>query len=195
MVSKWYNNVFFIPHTANQNKQRGSVTTKYISMNLSNAGATWFAIALVFLTAVIITKAAPKIRTTSGPVCNRPPPPPVVSFVALIGLVHILFTKGFEAMILNQYRKLGSVFTVSFIGKKVTFLIGPEVSGHFYQGPDSEVSPNMFEFTVPILGKDVGYSVDSATRNEQIRFSTDALKPSKLRSLVGLMLQEVEVCI
>ncbi|KAK3120273.1 hypothetical protein QOZ80_9AG0684840 [Eleusine coracana subsp. coracana] len=153
-------------------------------------GAVWFGIALVFIAAIISDVA--KRRNMSGPIRHRPPPPPVVKLTVFIGLLHTLFTKGLQEMMFDQYKRFGSVFTVNFIGRKVTFLVGPKVSGHFYQGLDSEVSLNMFEFTVPMLGKDVGYSVDSAIRNEQNRFWTDALKPSKLRTHVGPMLQEVE---
>jgi sterol 14alpha-demethylase len=149
-------------------------------------------VALVFITA-ITTKAARRRRTTLDPVRNRPPPPPVVNCVSFIGLLHTLYTKGLQAMIYERYKKLGSVFTVSFIWWKVTFLVGPEVSRHFYQGLDSEVSVHMVGFSVPMIGKEVGYGVDAATQNEQTRFFSDALRPSKLRSHVGPMLQEVEV--
>ncbi|OEL27383.1 Obtusifoliol 14-alpha demethylase [Dichanthelium oligosanthes] len=142
-------------------------------MDVTN-GAVWLAIALVFIAATI-TKADPA-------------PPPVVNCGSLIGLLHTLFTKGLRAMIFDQYTKLGSVFTISFVGVKLTFLIGPEVSAHFYQGLDSEVSRNMHEFTVPmIIGKDVGYDID-----EHKRIFSGALKASKLSSQVAPMLQEVE---
>ncbi|KAL6654837.1 hypothetical protein ACP70R_008302 [Stipagrostis hirtigluma subsp. patula] len=149
--------------------------------------ALWFTITIIVLT--VITKIARR-RIMSDQVCNRPPPPPLVNGVSIIGT---LLMNGFGAMIYEQYTKLGSVFTISILGKKIAFLIGPEVSGHFYQGLDSEVSLNiMYEFLVPMVGKDTGYGVDATTRNEQIRFISDALKPSKLRSHVGPMLQEVE---
>jgi sterol 14alpha-demethylase len=161
-------------------------------MNTTNS-AVWLTVAaLVFITA-IITKAARSRRTTFDPVRNRPPPPPVVNCVSFIGLLHTLYTKGLQAMIYEQYKKLGGVFTVSFLWWKLTFLVGPEVSSHFYQGLDSEVSVHMVAFSVPMVGKEVGYGVDAATRNEQTRFYSDALRPSKLRSHVGPMLQEVEV--
>ncbi|OEL33697.1 hypothetical protein BAE44_0005284 [Dichanthelium oligosanthes] len=169
-----------------------SITASYISMCMtSGATAMWVAIALVFVTAVI-TKAM-RTRIKHDSVCTRPPPP-VVKGGSIIGLLHTFFTKGFRAMIQDQYAKLGSVFTISFFGLKCTFLIGPEVSGHFYQGLDSELSHGrILEFTVPMFGKEVGYGVDAATRSEQRRFEIDALKPSKLKSHVGPMLQEVEV--
>jgi sterol 14-demethylase len=97
-------------------------------------------------------------------------------------------------MLQEQYTKFGSVFTISFFGMKTTFLVGPEVSAHFYQGLESEISHgNILEFTVPMFGKDVAYGVDIATRTEQNRFYVDALKPAKLRCHVAPMLQEVEV--
>jgi sterol 14-demethylase len=75
-------------------------------------------------------------------------------------------------------------------------LIGPEVSDHFYQGMDSEIGiGNIREFTVPMIGKEVGDAVDTATQNEHGHSYYDELKffRSKLRSHVSPMLQEVEV--
>ena len=167
-----------------------SSSTNCVSMCVTS-GILWFSIVLSFIT-VVITKAT-RGRTRFNPKCNRPPPPEVKG-VSVIRVLHTLLTKGLQAMIHDQYTTLGSVFTISFFGHKVTFLIGPEVSAHFYQGLDSEISHGSgIEYTVPMIGKEVGYGVDAATRNEQNRFYYDALKPSKLRSHVGPMLQEVEV--
>jgi sterol 14alpha-demethylase len=149
-------------------------------------------LAMTFVITAIITKAA-RGRISSVPVCNRPLPP-VVTGGSMIELAHTLLTKGLKAMIHDQYTKLGSVFTVRFLGTKVTFLVGPEVSSHFFQGSDSEIGHGkILEFTVPMFGKEVGHGVDVTVRNEQNRFVSDALKPSKLRCHVGPMLQEVEV--
>jgi sterol 14-demethylase len=79
-------------------------------------------------------------------------------------------------------------------GLNVTLLIGPEVTGHFFQGLESEISHgNLFEFTVPMFGNTVFYGRDSATRVEQTRFHIEALKPSSLSRHVSPMIQEVEV--
>lgn len=90
--------------------------------------------------------------------------------------------------------KLGGVFTVSLLfGHRVTFLIGQEVLAHFFRAPASEISRgDLFEFTVPMFGQEVGYGVDAGTRDEQLRIFLDALKPSKLKSHVEPMLREVE---
>jgi sterol 14-demethylase len=50
------------------------------------------------------------------------------------------------------------------------------------------------EFTVPMLGREVGYGVNRGTRDEQLRIFVEALKPSKLRSNVEPILREVKVC-
>jgi sterol 14-demethylase len=108
----------------------------------------------------------------------------------------MVLTKGIQATIHKLYVKFGSVFTINFFGSKITFLIGPEVSSHFFQGPDSKISQgNFYEFTVPMFGQEIGFGVDNSTRSEQNRFFIDALNPSKLRGHVNPMLQEVEVYI
>lgn len=165
-------------------------TDNCVGMDLTN-GVVWFTIALVFIT-VALTKAT-RGRIMLDPKSNRPPPP-TVKGVSIIRVLHTLLTKGMRAMIHDQYTKLGSVFTISFFTIKITFLIGPEASAHLYQALDSEIGiGNTREFTVPMIGKEVGYAVDTATRNKQARFYHDELKSSKLRSHVGPMLQEVEV--
>ncbi|CAO2178622.1 unnamed protein product [Urochloa humidicola] len=156
-------------------------------MDLTNS-VVWLAVAIVFIIAVTAKIAIG--RTMIDPmICNRPFPPVVNSG----SLIRLLLTKGPQAMIQDQHKKLGSVFTVSFFGIKVTFLVGPEVSGHFYQGLESEISHgNTLEFLVPIFGKEVGYGVDITTRTEQMHFYNEALKLSKLGSKVDPMVKEVE---
>ncbi|CAD6267592.1 unnamed protein product [Miscanthus lutarioriparius] len=161
-------------------------------MDLTNI-ATWVTtVVVIFITAVVTKIIVTGRRATFQAVCSRAHPP-VVNGPSLIKLVHVVLTKGLREMIRDQYRALGSVFTLSFFGVKITFLVGPEVLDHFYQGLESEISHgNTLEFMVPMLGKEVGFGVDVATRNEQMRFHNDALKLSKLRSHTDPMLQEVE---
>lgn len=146
-----------------------------------------FVVSLLIITA-IFTKIS-QGRIVFHPTCTSPTPP-VVSGIALLPM---LFKKGLQATVYDLYSRLGSVFTISFLGPKLTFLIGPEVSAHFFQGLDSDISHgNLFEFTVPMFGEETGYGVDINIRNEQARFYVDALKPSMLRRHVDPMLQEVE---
>ncbi|XP_047052356.1 obtusifoliol 14-alpha demethylase-like [Lolium rigidum] len=154
------------------------------------SGSLMFVVALLLITTIFIKISQGRILIL--PACPSPTPP-VVSGLALLGLLPMLSKKGLQSTIYDLYTKLGSVFTISFFGPKLTFLIGPEVSAHFFQGLDSDISHgNLFEFTVPMFGKETGYGVDINIRNEQARFYVDALKPSMLRRHVGPMLQEVE---
>ncbi|KAK3118936.1 hypothetical protein QOZ80_9BG0710940 [Eleusine coracana subsp. coracana] len=161
-------------------------------MDMTTSATIWFAIALASVITVI-TKVAIGRRTTTVASDSHLPHPPVVNGVSTIVVLYAFLTKGFRSTLRGLHTKLGSVFTVSFFGFKLTFLVGPEVSAHFYQGSDLEISHgNILEFTVPIIGKEVGYGTDAATRNDQHRFFHDVLKPSKVGSRIGPMTEEVQ---
>ncbi|KAB8099450.1 hypothetical protein EE612_029509 [Oryza sativa] len=168
-------------------------------MEFTSSSAMWLAMAILAITAAL-TKIALGggrrrcLSESSDLTCKTPPPPPVVNCIALLGLLPALFRGDVPATMQQLYAKFGSVFTVSVAGLlKATFLVGPEVSAHFFQGLESEVSHgDLFEFTVPMFGKEVGHGVDNATRIEQGRFFAEALKPARLRIHVDPMVQEVE---
>uniref|UniRef100_I1PTB4 Obtusifoliol 14-alpha demethylase n=2 Tax=Oryza glaberrima TaxID=4538 RepID=I1PTB4_ORYGL len=111
----------------------------------------------------------------------------------LVGVLPSLLAKGPVAFIRHHYEKMGSVFTVSLLQQKVTFLVGSEAASHFYKGLDSEISQDeVSQFTIPTFGPGVAFDVDYATRHEQFRFFGDIMKPAKLRTYVDLMVAEVE---
>lgn len=149
----------------------------------------WSMVALcTIITAMVTTKLARVRRPITLNPKSKRPLPPVVNVIALLEHLPRLCTKG----VIPVYK--GSVFTVSLFGLKATFLVGPEVSAHFYQGMDSEISQgDLYEFNVPLFGKGVGFDIDNATRTEHLRFFIDAIKTSKLRNHVNSMVQEVEV--
>lgn len=107
------------------------------------------------LISAIATKIA-KGRTMFGPRCTIMPTPPVVEGRSLIRFVHTLLTKGLRATIHDEHKRMGSVFTVSFFGLlKTTFLVGPDMLNHFYNGLESDINHgNMLEFMVPMFGKE-----------------------------------------
>jgi sterol 14-demethylase len=151
----------------------------------------WFSLALVLITAVV-AKIASR-RTTIDPVCTLPAPPEVKG-IALLRLLRTLFTEGPEATMQHLHNSLGSAFTVSFLWKRVTFLVGQEASAMFFQGLESEVTQgDLFEATVPMFGTEVGFGVDYNTRREHTRFIVESLKPTQFKSYVDPMIQEVEV--
>lgn len=76
----------------------------------------------------------------------------------------------------------------------MTFLVGPEVTPHFFKGSPSEIDfGDTAKIIVPVLGPGVLFGVDMATRNEQIRFCTKAIQPARLRRDVPSMVCEVKV--
>ena len=76
----------------------------------------------------------------------------------------------------------------------MTFLVGPEVTPHFFKGSPSEIDfGDTAKIIVPVLGPGVLFGVYIATRNEQIRFCTKAIQPARLRRDVHSMVCVVEV--
>uniref|UniRef100_A0A0E0CDU4 Uncharacterized protein n=1 Tax=Oryza meridionalis TaxID=40149 RepID=A0A0E0CDU4_9ORYZ len=121
--------------------------------------------------------------------------PPVMSVVSVLtAYLPTLIAKGLPAVIHDLHSRLGSVFTVSVFGlKKVTLLVGPEVTAHFFQASESEIrQSNIYKVSVPVFGRGVLYDVDLATRSRQISFCTDSIKPINLRGHVDSMVHEVE---
>uniref|UniRef100_A0A7N0RAA8 sterol 14alpha-demethylase n=1 Tax=Kalanchoe fedtschenkoi TaxID=63787 RepID=A0A7N0RAA8_KALFE len=118
--------------------------------------------------------------------------PPAVKGIPLVGGL-VRFLKGPIAMLREEYPKLGSVFTVNLIYKNITFLIGPEVSAHFFKAPESELSQQeVYQFNVPTFGPGVVFDVDYTVRQEQFRFFTESLRVSKLKGYVDQMVMEAE---
>ncbi|XP_073365573.1 obtusifoliol 14-alpha demethylase [Aegilops tauschii subsp. strangulata] len=162
--------------------------------------AACFTIAFLFLT-TIISEIIARIRTIHltrkgkrSSITLRPPQ--VVSGAPLMAALFTLVTpkKGLHAAIHELHMKMGSVFTVNLFGlKKVTFLVGPEVTPHFFKGSPSEIDfGDTAKIIVPVLGQGVLFGVDMATRNEQIRFCTKAIQPARLRRDVQSMVCVVE---
>ncbi|MQM10470.1 hypothetical protein Taro_043371 [Colocasia esculenta] len=118
--------------------------------------------------------------------------PPVVKALPLVGGL-LRFLRGPIVMIREEYPKLGSVFTLNLANRRITFLIGPEVSAHFFKAPEAEMSQQeVYQFNVPTFGPGVVFDVDYSIRQEQFRFFTEALRVSKLRSYVDQMVFEAE---
>ncbi|KAG2557957.1 hypothetical protein PVAP13_8NG104200 [Panicum virgatum] len=118
--------------------------------------------------------------------------PPTIPGAPVVGGL-IKFMRGPIPMIREEYARLGSVFTVPILSRRITFLIGPEVSAHFFKGNEAEMSQQeVYRFNVPTFGPGVVFDVDYSVRQEQFRFFTEALRASKLRSYVDQMVAEAE---
>lgn len=119
--------------------------------------------------------------------------PPVMKGWPIIGGLP-RFLKGPIFMLREEYPKLGGVFTLKLFHKNITFLIGPEVSAHFFKAPESDLSQQeVYQFNVPTFGPGVVFDVDYSVRQEQFRFFTEALRVNKLKGYVNQMVAEAEV--
>ncbi|KAL9259415.1 Sterol 14-demethylase-like protein [Drosera capensis] len=120
-------------------------------------------------------------------------PPVIKSSPPLVGGL-LRFLKGPMIMLREEYPKLGGVFTLNLAGyKNITFLVGPEVSAHFFKAPETDLSQQeVYRFNVPTFGPGVVFDVDYQVRQEQFRFFTEALRVTKLKSYVDQMVSEAE---
>ncbi|KAL6517395.1 hypothetical protein OROMI_033096 [Orobanche minor] len=135
--------------------------------------------------------AAKLISALIMPRSNKRLPPRVSAWPILGGLIR--FMKGPVVMLSEEYPKLGSVFTLKLLNKNITFLIGPEVSAHFFKAPESDLSQQeVYQFNVPTFGPGVVFDVDYTIRQEQFRFFTEALRVNKLKGYVDQMVMEAE---
>ncbi|GMH35789.1 hypothetical protein BSKO_03657 [Bryopsis sp. KO-2023] len=118
--------------------------------------------------------------------------PPIFEGIPLIGGM-LKFLGGPIKLIQEGYEKCGDVFTVPVFHKKITFLIGPSVTPHFFKASDELVSQKeVYEFNVPTFGPGVVYDVEPKVRNEQFRFFADALKTQRLQEYVPLFKLEAK---
>ncbi|KAI8526739.1 hypothetical protein RHMOL_Rhmol12G0019400 [Rhododendron molle] len=112
-------------------------------------------VGLVILATLAVAKL---IATFLNPQRTRLPPV-IASWPVLGGLVR--FLKGPVQMLREEYPKLGSVFTLSLLNKKITFFVGPDVSAHFFKASESDLSQQeMYQFNVPTFGPGVVFDVD-----------------------------------
>mmetsp|Transcript_22439 Transcript_22439/g.63017 ORF Transcript_22439/g.63017 Transcript_22439/m.63017 type:complete len:486 (-) Transcript_22439:298-1755(-) len=92
-----------------------------------------------------------------------------------------------------KYKELGPVFTLQILGKRLTFLVGPEAQGPFFAGTDLELDQNEpYNFAVPIFGPGVVYDVPLDVRQQQLKFLRVALRKEKMVSYVSPMVFEAQ---
>ncbi|KAM7477650.1 hypothetical protein LguiA_025863 [Lonicera macranthoides] len=116
-------------------------------------------------------------------------PPVVKAWPVLGGLVR--FLKGPVVMLREEYPRRGSVFTLSFLNKNITFLIGPEVSAHFFKASESDLSQQeVYQINVPTFGPGVVFDVDYTVRQEQFRFFSESFRVTKLKGYVDQIVME-----
>lgn len=157
-------------------------------LNMEESGK-FYNVGLLVVGTIVLAKL---ISVLIRPRSSKRLPPVIKGFPVIGGLVR--FLNGPIVMIREEYSKLGSVFTVNLFNRKITFLIGPEVSAHFFKAPESDMSQQeVYQFNVPTFGPGVVFDVDYSIRQEQFRFFTEALRVTKLKGYVDQMVSEAEV--
>ncbi|KAL7094122.1 hypothetical protein ACP275_11G081800 [Erythranthe tilingii] len=154
----------------------------------TDGGSKIMNVGLLLVATLVVAKL---ISALIMPRSSKRLPPVVNTWPVLGGLLR--FLKGPIVMLRAEYPKLGSVFTLKLLNKKITFLIGPEVSPHFFKAPESDLSQQeVYQFNVPTFGPGVVFDVDYTIRQEQFRFFTEALRVNKLKGYVDQMVMEAE---
>ncbi len=92
-----------------------------------------------------------------------------------------------------SYKKLGDCFTLSLVGFKMTFLVGPEAQAVFFRANDTQASPKeAYQFMVPVFGKGVVYDSPIEVMYEQLKFVKNGLVPAQLKRDVDYMLAIID---
>lgn len=111
-------------------------------------------------------------------------PPNAYIGLPLIGN-YIEFAKNPVTFIDNCYKKYGCIYTVPMLHKKLTFLIGPEVSVPFYQLSDDFMSQSeVYGFMTPVFGTGVVYDAEPKKRTQQMQSMAQGLRTKHLESYV-----------
>ncbi|XBH55264.1 hypothetical protein VPH35_077386 [Triticum aestivum] len=154
---------------------------------LSDAQPQWLLAGAALLLATV---AFLRVLLGSGGRGKRAPP--TIPGAPVVGGL-LRFLRGPIPLIRAEYARLGPVFTVPILTRRITFLIGPDVSAHFFKSNESDMSQQeVYRFNVPTFGPGVVFDVDYQVRQEQFRFFTEALRANKLRSYVDQMVAEAE---
>ena len=112
-------------------------------------------------------------------------PPQATLGIPIIG-TYIEFAKNPVDFIENCRQKFGSIYTVNMLHKKLTFLLGPEVSAPFFKLDDSCMSqPEVYGFMTPVFGKGVVYDAEPKKRTQQYQSMAMGLKSKALRAYIG----------
>jgi len=150
----------------------------------------FFNVGLLVVATLLVAKI---ISALIMPRSSKRLPPVIKAWPPLIGGL-LRFLKGPIIVLREEYPKLGNVFTLNLVHKNITFLIGPEVSAHFFKASESDLSQlEVYRFNVPTFGPGVVFDVDYSIRQEQFRFFTEALRVNKLKGYVDQMVVEAQV--
>lgn len=155
-----------------------------VAFELSQYAWVGLIVSAVIAASLLVGKLFDAVRGTKRP--------PIFEGVPFIGGL-LKFIRGPWKLLNEGYKLHGEVFTVPVLHKRITFLIGPDASPHFFKATDEEMSMSeVYAFNVPTFGRGVVFDVPQKVRLEQFRFFTEALTKDRLRKYVPMFVQEAE---
>mmetsp|Transcript_17946 Transcript_17946/g.43929 ORF Transcript_17946/g.43929 Transcript_17946/m.43929 type:complete len:603 (-) Transcript_17946:149-1957(-) len=149
---------------------------------------TLAALAAALLIAVFALMGPTPVRTKDG---KKLALPPVFngSFPVIGGLVSFI-SHPLEA-VRAGFKAHGDIFTISMLGKRLTFLIGPKAGEVFFNANDAELGQEeVYKFMTAVFGKGVVYDCPQQIRSQQFKFLGKGLRTDRLKSYVPLIVEE-----
>eukprot|EP00541_Cyclophora_tenuis_P003273 CAMPEP_0116575070 /NCGR_PEP_ID=MMETSP0397-20121206/19749_1 /TAXON_ID=216820 /ORGANISM="Cyclophora tenuis, Strain ECT3854" /LENGTH=493 /DNA_ID=CAMNT_0004103913 /DNA_START=1 /DNA_END=1483 /DNA_ORIENTATION=- len=121
---------------------------------------------------------------TSSPVV----PVPILGMALEFGLSPVkTITRCFHEFGVNTlFHEFGGVFTIPFLHKRMTVLVGPEAQSVFFRASDDVMSQNeVYDFMRPIFGEGVVYDATKKNRQTQFQSMANGLRVSRLKAYVS----------
>ena len=88
-------------------------------------------------------------------------------------------------------KNFGLIFTVPMLHKKLTFLLGPEVSAPFFMLKDDKMSQKeVYGFMTPVFGKGVVYDAEPKKSKQQMQHMAEGLRSNRLKAYVPMIEKE-----
>jgi sterol 14alpha-demethylase len=135
------------------------------------------------ITSIIYIRQQPK---------RKYPPTYNPAYLPLLG-GFLEFAKNPLEALRRGYQRCGDCFTINMMGKRMTFLVGPEAHEVFFKASDDELSQEeVYKFMIPVFGKGVVYDAPPKIRRQQFRFLGTGLRGRRLKSYVPLLIQEAQ---
>ncbi len=94
-------------------------------------------------------------------------------------------------MVARCTKEFGPVFTVKFLTKRITFLVGPEAHEPFFRLNDDYLSQDeVYGFMKPVFGPNVVYDATKKKRQVQFQSMANGLRVSRLKQYVSKIEKE-----
>ena len=97
------------------------------------------------------------------------------------------------AVLERGYAEHGPVFGFELAGSDFVLFASPEAHDAYFRAAEDHLSAKeVYQFTVPIFGKNVAYDAPRSVMDQQLGFLLPALGQGHLRRYVDLMVKEIE---